>query len=360
LVRAWALHRLGREAAALASLRKAMSMDVAGAPPARLELMAIFDWARQALPRSGRPDFLAGSLMVGRRRLDEGVAAWNAAARKGEKHWLLFASLGFYHARVAKDRKAALAWFRKAEKANPKDLYVKDEIAALLAADSPAQAARYLERRMDAVKASPKLAHGLLSAYLKMRQYRRFDALCGELDFRHNHQLPGPHLLWPARHLQEAVLLLKAGKPRRALALLEVIEKPCPPHLGRQFAFQLEHDRRLYHAGRCYEKLGQMDKARACWEQAAALPHYTGFEPAYWVREWTKRYYQALCLGKLGRESEANAFFDAMELLAQTPALPQSARQAVLDLVERGRFAPDDEKDPVMKAAVVVATRAEE
>jgi len=360
LVKAWSLHRMGREAEALRALRKAMTTDMAEAPPWRLELLETLDWARQALPRSGRPDFLAGSILMARRRAGEGVAAWRAAAAKGEKHWLLFSNLGYYSSSVAKDNKAALAWFGKAEKANPGDLYVQFDSAALLAEQSPAQAARYLERRMAAVKRSPKLAGSLLGAYLKMRQYGKFDALCGQLDFRHNHQLPGPHHLWPTRHLQEAVLLLNEGKPREALERLRTIENPCPPRLGKQFAFQLEHDRRLYHMGRCYEKMGDAAQARACWEQAAALPHHTGYETAYWIREWTKRYYQALSLAKLGRASEANAFFDAMELLAQTPALPLAARQAMLDLVERGRFAPDDEKDPVMKSAVAVATRAEE
>ena len=120
-----------------------------------------------------------------------------------------------------------------------------------------------------------------------------------------------------------------------------------------------EKDRIYYHIGRIHEKKGCTEEAREAWEKAVALPHYTGFEKGYWYGQWRQRYFQALALGKLGRRSEANAFLDAMELLAGAPELPVVARQSILDLVERGRFAPDDEKDPTGAPAVEVATRAE-
>jgi len=121
----------------------------------------------------------------------------------------------------------------------------------------------------------------------------------------------------------------------------------------------LEDDRRLYHMGRLHEKLGDPDSARECWERCVALGHFTGYEKAYWNREWTRRHYQALSLHKLGRDSEAEAYFDAMELLARMPGLPVAARDEIMGLVERGRFAPDDQKDPAGFAPIEVQTAAE-
>ena len=122
----------------------------------------------------------------------------------------------------------------------------------------------------------------------------------------------------------------------------------------------MENDRRYYHMGCLYEKLGNAEEARRCWEKALTYDNSCYYEPGYWTRCWTRRYYQALSLQKLGRQSEANAFFDAMELLAQSSEVPVGARDAIMDLVERGRFAPEEEKDPIWKAVVKVATKAEE
>jgi len=360
LAMAWSLHRLGRAAEARRALQAALGADVTGHQIWRLEMFDILAWARETFPKHARPLYLLGNLLMARRRTEEGRRMWEEAARRGERHWLLFANLGYYHSRVAKDYAAALEWFRKAERANPDDLYVICEIAAALnAVEGPRAVVRYLERRQDAVRASPRVAHALLSAYLKLSMYDRFDDVCSRLDFRHNFQIPGPHQLWWPRHFQEAAQLIEKGEPERALRILEGLSVP-PPHLGIFDPRTVEDDRRLYHMGRCYEKMGRHEEARACWEKALQVPHFTGYEHAYWFREWSRRYFQALSLQKLGRESEANAYFDALELLVHTGELPVAAQDQIMDMVERGRFAPENQKDPLVAEQIAIATRAEE
>lgn len=358
LALAWAVEHQGRSAEALRLLRRACRADVVGHQPWRLELIPVLEWARQRLPAEPRPLFLLGNLLVARRRLEEGVALWQQAREMGERHYLLVANLGFYFKRVVGDQQAALALFEAAGAAQPDDLYVKREIATSRAAVQGRRAlAEYLEGEMDAVLQSPPLAHALLDAYLKDNRYADFDALCARLSFPANWQLPGPHTLWTKRHFQEALQLAGQGQYQRALEILQNIGPP-PPHLGI-VAVDTEDDRRFYHMGCLYEKLGDMDRARECWERSVAVEHWTGYEKAYWNREWTRRYYQALSLQKLGRHSEAEAFFDAMELLARVPDLPRAAREEIMGLVERGRFAPDDQKDPAGYVPVEVATSAE-
>ncbi|OGV69168.1 MAG: hypothetical protein A3K19_15405 [Lentisphaerae bacterium RIFOXYB12_FULL_65_16] len=359
-VRAFALSKLGREKEAARALQDACAADVTYQHPWQLEFIPILEWARATLPKQPRPVFLLGNLLMARRRTEEGRQLWETAARQGEKHWLLFANLGYYANRVGKDAKTALTWFRKAEKANPEDLYVIVEIAGLLNSTGSARdVVRYLEARKSAVMSSPRVAYALLGAYLKLNQYGKFDALCAEVDFRHNWQIAGPHSLWMPRHYQEAAQLIEAGKPDAALAILEGLTG-TPAHLGVQGASDAVEDRRLYHMGRCHEKLGRPDAARECWEKALDVPHFTGYEHAYWYREWSRRYFQALCLQKLGRESEANTFLDSMELLAHTHDLPVSAKKSILDMVERGRFASEHLKDPLVAEQLKVQTRAEE
>lgn len=359
LVEAYGLARLGRDSQAARALRRACRQDVVGHPTWHLEMFDILDWAIRQSPDSARLHYLLGDLLMARRRTEEGRNQWLEAVRLGEKHWLLYANLGYYCDRVTKDKPQALQWFRKAEKANGADLYVKDDTAAILnATEGPKAAIRYLEARAPKVLASPKLSHTLLTAYLARNSYRKFDALCRRVDFRHNWQIAGPHTVWLQRHFQEAVQLMRDRRHKRALTILEGMGR-APANLGYHNCRLEEEDRRYYHMGCCYEALGRGDEARRCWEKALAVPHYTGYEHAYWYLEWSRRYFQAVALQKLGRANEANAHFDAMEAVTHTNVIPAAARQNLLALVERGRFAAPDEKDSAV-SAWKVQTRAEE
>ncbi len=358
LLLAYVAEQQGRKAEASRTLHRASKADVVGHQPGRLEMIPVLHWARQRLPEHPRPLLLLGNLLVARRRLDEGVALWREAREMGEQHYLLSANLGFYEKWIGGDDAARLELFRAAAEAEPADLYVKRELAfALLPGLGRDEVIAYLESEMDAVMSSPVLAYVLLDSYLKQNRYDDFDALCAEVDFSPNWQLAGPHALWLPRQFQEALQMIARGELQPALEVLLSIH-PAPEHLGIA-QLTTEDDRRFYHIGCIYEKLGDMDQAREYWEKCVAVPHHTGYESAYWNTQWSQRYYQALSLQKLGRDSEANALLDAMELLARVPELPQAARQQMMNLVERGRFAPDDEKDPAGQAVVEVATKAE-
>ena len=334
-------------------------MDVTGHHPWQLEFLEILNWAHEAVPEEPRPVFLLGNLLVARRRLSEGVELWRQAERMGETHPLLFANLGFHDSRVGGDAEAARGWFHRAVAAAPDDLYVKHELFSVLyGGGRKADAIAFLEGEGEAVRSSPRLCHDLLKAYLEARRYAEFDRLCGEVDFALNYQIPGPHQLWWPRQIQEALDRARRGNLRAAVAILEK-PRPVPAALGVVMSDLFEEDRRYYHLGRFHEQLGHQAKAREYYEKTLALPHYTGYESGYWYGQWSQRYFQALALQRLGREGLANALFDALELLAGHPRLSVQARQAIMKLVERGRFAPDGEKDPIFMPDVEVRTAAE-
>jgi len=360
-VLAYVHDRQGRSQRARQVLRRACRADMVGQCAWRLEMIPILEWACEALPDHPRPLLHLGNLLMARRRTDEAVELWRKAEQLGERHYLLYAGLGFHAKRVAGRRSSAVEYFRKAARAEPEDLYVKHELFGLLREiGKEREAIRFLERERKAVDLSPVLSHDLLSAYLDRGDYGKFDRLCSRLSFPANWNLPGPQVLWYRRFFEEAVGSLGKTNPKRALEMLRGITSP-PERLGVCNVYWIsEPVRQCYHMGRMYEKLGDMAEARRCWEKALTFSYNCYFEPGYWPRRWTHRYFQALSLQKLGRECEAEAFFDGMELLAHSPELPVSARDAIMDLVERGRFAPDDEKDPLWKKVVKVETKAEE
>jgi len=358
-VTAYCVENLGRRGAATRILHRGCGLDVAYHHPWRLEMIPILEWARRKLPAESRPALLLGNLLVARRRLADGVTLWRQAEKLGEKHYLLFDQLGTYEAKFGRNRKRAFEYAKKAIQAAPRDLYMIMKFSgAMVSAGKQDEAIRCLEKNRKAVLKSPRLAHALLNMYLSRDAYDKFDALCKQVDFSVNWQIPGPHSLWITRHFKEALQRIQAGELRSALGILQNLGK-SPANLGVHQCRAVEDDRRYYHIGCIHEKMRDMEAARKSWEEALAVPHYTGYEPAYWFSAWRQRYFQALSLQKLGRHSEANALFDAMELLAQSDEIPFKAKESILGLVERGRFAPEDQKDPTGAAVAEVATKAE-
>ena len=360
LAQAWVAEQLGRDAEAMKLLRAACRLDPVGCQPWHLELVPMLAWARGRLPQEPRLALYLGDLFMGRRRTDEAVRLWQEAESLGEKHDLLFANLAFYYSRAAKDAAQAEAYFRKAVEAGPDDLYVKHELFnALSHRGKRPEAVKYLEGEDKAVLLSPVLTNDLCSHYLEQRDYAKFDALCARVDFTPNWGLEGPHNLWVKRQIMEAIDLRMKGRLREALRMLEDL-RPAPAHLGVQGHKVFEEDRRWYQMGCIHEALGDREAARRCWEPALSFEHGMWWEPGYWPRLWTQRYFQALALQKLGRTAEANSYFDAMEMAAQNAELSLGARKALMALVERGRFAPDAQKDPIWQPTVKEKTRAEE
>ena len=351
----------GRSARARQVLATACKADPVTHCAWRLEMLPVLEWAREQLPKHPRPLLHLGNLLMARRRTEEAVALWRKAEQLGEKNYLLHASLGFHAKTVAGKPKAAAEHFRKAAGAEPADLYVKRErFTALRGLGKDDEAVRLLEGDPEALRLSPVLTHDLLNVYLERNDYAKFDRLCAEVSFPANWNLAGPCTLWHRRFFEEALVSFGEKDPKRALAILRDIPA-APARLGvPRDPWVEEPVRRYYHMGRMCEKLGDMQEARRCWEKALGFDYNCYFEPGYWTHRWTHRYYQALSLQKLGRESQANTVFDGMELLAHSPELPVNARDAIMDLVERGRFVPDEEKDPVGRKAVKVRTRAEE
>lgn len=356
---AWIRDRLGRTRASRTALAAACRRDPVYQHPWRLEMIAVLEWAAAQRPASPRPVWLLGNLLMARRRTEEAVALWRRAERMGETHALLAAGLGHYERHVAKRLDRALAWFRKAAQRDSGDLYIKKALFdALCALNRSRAAAAYLEREAAAVRKSPQLAFDLMSLYLEWNDFRRFDAWALQCRFPVNWNIPGPHRLWAWRQVKEGLVLIGAGRLQEALAIL-TDPKPMPAHLGLEMAGDYSDERRYYHIGCIYDRMGKPDEARRWWEKAPAIPHFCGYEPSGCFQSWNRRYYHALCLQKLGRTAEAETYFDAMTAQAESPEMPLAARRRLLQLAERGRTAPESEKDPVVQASITVATRAE-
>lgn len=343
-----------------ATLQKACRLDPAGHCLWQLEMIPVMEWAATILGRNSRPFFFLGNLLVARHQLDKGVAQWKKAVELGDRSYLLYSNLGFYENTINKDKQKALKYFLKANQLEPKDPYVIIEKFKLLKAAGRAdEALRFLEKDMPGVRAHARLAFVLMNEYIKGRKYAEFDKLVPSFHFNGNWQMAGPHSFWMARHINEALDLFAAGEYKKTVELLEKATR-VPENLGMTvIEEQNKQERILYHLGRSHEKLGDMAKAKSLWETAVGIDRVYAWDPGSAYSVWNQRYFQALCLKKLGRLREANLILDGMEILAKDPELAVSGREYLIDLVARARFGKEDEYDPYMKKAVEVQLRAE-
>jgi len=331
LYQAYLEHKLGNEKKAESTLADACELDSVGHNVWRLEMIPVLEWAIKVEPENQRPHYYLGNLMVARRRLDEGVKLWHKAEILGEKCYLLYSGLGYYESKIAKNPTKALNYFRKALELEPEDPYMKLEVfAALKQCSKSKEAIAYLEKDLKAVTNSPRLANALMSEYIERKEYKKVDALVSKLDFSTEWQY-APVQVWSERYIREALEFMAEKRYKRAIDLLSKSVN-VPDNLG----FILPdpdfepNERILYHLGCCYKKIGDEKKARELWEKLININRTYSWEPSNWYNVWTKRYFVALALKQLGRESEAHIIFDGMELLTKISDLPEDARMFVV------------------------------
>jgi len=82
-----------------------------------------------------------------------------------------------------------------------------------------------------------------------------------------------------------------------------------PHHLGEGKLYGAQENDFYYLLGVAYEQLGDMAKARECWEEATKGPQEPAAAMYYNDAKPDKIFYQGLALLKLGRQGEANGRF---------------------------------------------------
>ena len=103
-------------------------------------------------------------------------------------------------------------------------------------------------------------------------------------------------------------LIAEGGELKEAIRLLnECLE--YPHHLGEGKLYGAQESDFYYFLGCAYEKMGDMAKARECWEEATKGPQEPAAAMYYNDAKPEKIFYQGLALRKLGRDGEANGRF---------------------------------------------------
>lgn len=300
---AYCRHKLGDEAGWRQSLAKARAAwKNVDRFPYRAGSEAPLSEAVAADPRDWVAQNALASLLYFRKRPDEAIKHWEAAAAANPQSFSVRRSLGLAYAEQAMPVEKAAAELEAAVKLNPVHLGTVNDLSALYAkAGRFEDQLKVLRAALEHSPGDDDLAGSLLDAYLIRGDYTEAARLIDTHRFSPRHR---------AYTLRDQYRLLRVGSGSRAfnqgdyqqaLALFESALAP-PESLGvDDFAGQ-SSPRVEYYQGLALDALGRKAEARQAYERAASgVEHLSGdFD------SWNSgNYFMVLSLARLGRADEA-------------------------------------------------------
>lgn len=295
-------------------LEQAAAMSPDYCFPNRLEAVLALELAQREKPSAGAAYYLLGTLYYDKRQYDKAITLWEQAAERLPDYPMVWRNLALARFNKQGDPETAVAYMERAFALNTTDarmLMELDQLHKRLHARHAERLerferyARLVERRDDLI----------LEKVTLLNQIGRYEEAKALLDSHKFHPWEGGEGKVPAQYqfcrTELAKQALRNGDYTVAVALLEECLE-YPPHLGEGKLHGAQENDFHYLLGLAYEGLGDMEKARSCWEQAA-----TGSaEPApalyYNDAKPDKICYQGLALLRLGRDGEARSRFHAL------------------------------------------------
>jgi len=292
--------------------------------PARLEEIAILEFALRENPRDARAHFLLGNLFYDRRRHRDAIAHWESAARLAPRHAMVWRNLGIAYHNVLQAPNRARAAYDRAVSADPRSartLYERDQLWKRLGVP-PARRLAVLKRAPRLVAARDDLAIEYAAlcnqagrprdaiAVLASRRFQPWEGGEGRVLAQHTRA----HLALGRAALARGRAADAADWFRRALA--------TPDNLGEARHLLANCSDIHLWLGRALAAAGDADGARRHWTLAA---EFKGDFQEMSVRTFSEMtYFSALALRQLGRAGEATRLLRGLlayaRRLARTPA----------------------------------------
>ncbi|MCX7867510.1 MAG: DUF5107 domain-containing protein [Limisphaera sp.] len=309
---AWLHGRQGQSASARQALRQAAKQPPEYCFPARLEEIAVLEFARAHAPRDPRAPYYLGNLLFDRRRYAEAIALWEHSARLDPRFPIVWRNLGIAYYNVQNRPGRARSAYERAFSLNPGDarlLYERDQLWKRLRV-SPRRRLRELQRHPALVQQRDDLTVELCAllnqtgrpeAALSLLQRRRFQPWEGG-----EGQVLGQ---WMRTHLVLGRRALRQGRSAEAAAHFQAALEP-PPNLGEARHLLANVADVHYWLGCARAALGDSRAARRHWRRAAALER--DFQEMSVQPFSEKTVYAALAWQRLGHPDRARRLLQAL------------------------------------------------
>jgi tetratricopeptide (TPR) repeat protein len=309
----WLESRRGDTAAAERCRCAAAAAAPERAFPARLEEIAVLEWAIAQDPADARAPYYLGNLLYDRRRYREAIDLWRRAAKLDPSFATVHRNLGIAEFNVLRHPRRALTAYRRAREADPTDARVLYELDQLEKREgiAPATRLRVLEADQALVLQRDDLTVEYVTLLNRVGRYAEAAAI---LESRRFHPWEGGEGLvsaqWVVATRELARAALRAGDPDGAAVLVRRA-MTYPHNLGEGKHLLTPQNELQVLLGTCLRAAGA--ESEACeWFGRAAEPQGDPDVPAK-----DGPYWQALALRARGDETAARARLSALAATAR-------------------------------------------
>ncbi len=285
----------------------ALALPVGYCNPFRLETIDVLEQAKKACPDSERPYYYLGNLLYNIQP-DNAIREWQRCVEMNPGDDLAWRNLGWAHWLHTRNYAESVKCYRKAIELNPDAaLYLEECDQAMEALGTP------VPERYELLKSHHAAC---MKRYYPLSQEVVTGTWCGDYDY-----VLGllDNCYFPTRegvanfhdNFVDACVLagrkkMESGDSEGAIALYKKAFTYPENHQVFLVDERATHDAQInYELGEAYEKLGDAQEARRCYELAAEQDYKVKGSKDF-------RYWTGLALQKLGRKDEAKALFSQM------------------------------------------------
>lgn len=273
--------------------------------PFRPETANLLNAAIKANPSDARAYYYLGNLLFDI-QVEKAITCWEKSRSLDDNFATVHRNLGWAYYRIQNKIPEAIDCYEKALACNQLDprLYLEADILYEIGNVSLEKRLAVLENNHDVVsKRNQSFVREIMVLVLTGKYDKAIDYLTN--NFFHIREGGGEiHDVYVDAHLLKGLECMKENRCAEALDHLQkASEYPENLSVGRP-----KNDRRAsqvaYHIGAAHQAAGDMDKAREFYKRAA---NQRG------TSNWPEtRFYQALCLNKLGQREDAKRVFDEL------------------------------------------------
>jgi tetratricopeptide (TPR) repeat protein len=280
--------------------------------PNRIESINVFEIASKYLPKASAPYYYKGCIHAAYCWQDGALETWEKAEELGEKYYGLYRNIAVISWKLKGDVDTALRYYEKAVTLAPKSPYLIDEYCDFLNQQQLDEKFRsVLELDWELTISNYTLFTKLINLYGRLGEFEMGEKALREADFSLWWEEP-LSMAYQRFYILKGLEYMNQEKYPDAIASFEAIF--CMPvNLGYTRSTDLDDQRAWYLIGICYEKMGKSAEAEKIWQKAIDINYKARWDVGEYIRTWRSRFYQALCLQKLGQWNQATVYLDGLK-----------------------------------------------
>ena len=295
-------------------LAEAEKADYSYCFPNRIEDILALEAATIDAKEASKAHYYLGCLYYDKRQYDVATEHWESSREQNPEFPTVWRNLALAYFNKQHNPEKAVIYMEKAFELDKTDARIFMELDQLYKRLGKAHTERLAEmqKHLDMVETREDLK---LEYATLLNLTGHYEEAMQFIDAHNFHAWEGGEGKVPAQYqlarTELAKQLLAKGDKDSVNAAIKLLNEclEYPHHLGEGKLYGAQESDFYYFLGCAYEKLGDMDKAKECWEEATKGPQEPAAAMYYNDAKPEKIFYQGLALRKLQRDGEANGRF---------------------------------------------------